>query len=126
MLAVDEDRFSRDTIELLTFASACIPGHVLLHTCNGSRIDPSKPNDFLLLTMKGALAQNESAVKSERVKTSVVRRCLAGRDVGGPRPFGSSVDRHSLVEPEVAPSTLYSRLSCIQACRPCEPSAGRG
>jgi hypothetical protein len=48
----------------------------------------------------GAIAQYESDVKSERVKASVVRRRLAGRDIGGPRPFGFTTDRRSIIEPE--------------------------
>jgi DNA invertase Pin-like site-specific DNA recombinase len=100
VLAVDMDRFSRDTIELLTFAVLCAKQGARWHTANGSRVDPSKPDDYLQITIKGGVSHNESAVKSERVKASVVRRRLAGRDIGGPRPFGFTKDRRELVESE--------------------------
>ena len=102
VLAVDQDRISRDTIELLTFAVLCSKTATLWHTTNGSRIDPRRPDDYLQITIKGGVGHNESAVKSKRVAESVVRRRLLGKDIGGPRPFGFSLDRRSLVESEAA------------------------
>jgi site-specific DNA recombinase len=102
ILAVAEDRFARNAAEKIGLQVACAKRSVRWHTLGGGLVDPATAGGALMSTITAGIAQYESQIKSERVAASVVRRRLEGSDVGGPRPFGFSIDRRSLVEPEAA------------------------
>jgi len=100
ILAVAEDRLARNTKEKDGFSFVCARNGVRWHTLGGGFLDPATAGGKLMATLTGGIAEYESAIKSERVAASVVRRRLEGRDIGGPRPFGFTVDRRSLIESE--------------------------
>ena len=100
ILAVAEDRLARNSAEKIGFQVACAKVGIKWHTVAGGLVDPATAGGALMSTITAGIAQYESQVKSERVAASVVRRRLAGRDIGGPRPFGFTTDRRSLIEVE--------------------------
>ncbi|MCU1508408.1 MAG: site-specific recombinase, invertase Pin [Glaciihabitans sp.] len=100
VLAVADDRLARDAVEKIGFQVACAKAGVKWHTIAGGLVDPATAGGALMSTITAGIAQYESQVKSERVAASVVRRRLEGKDIGGPRPFGFTTDRSSLIEAE--------------------------
>lgn len=100
ILAVAEDRFTRFSEEKWFLQSECVKAGVTWHTKAGGPVDPSTASGGLLATITGALAQYESAIKAERIRRSVDDRLAAGKDLGGPRPFGWEKDRLTIRESE--------------------------
>lgn len=100
ILAVAEDRFTRSSEEKEGLKVVCARAGVRWHTLGGGLLDPATAGGSLMATITGGIAEYESKIKSERVAASVVRRRLEGKDIGGPRPFGFTSDRHSLIETE--------------------------
>lgn len=100
VLAVAEDRFTRSAEVKTGFQAACAKAKVTWHTIAGGNVNPATAGGKLLSTITGGIAEYESDLKSERVAASVVRRRLEGRDITGPRPFGWTADRRSLMPAE--------------------------
>jgi len=100
VLAVAEDRLTRSSEEKIGLQSDCVKAGITWHTIAGGRVDPSTASGGLLATITGAVAQYESQIKQERIRRSVADRLAAGKDLGGPRPFGFEPDRRTLRESE--------------------------
>lgn len=100
ILAVAEDRFTRSSEEKIGLQGDCVRAGITWHTLAGGRVDPSTASGGLLATITGAVAQYESALKVERIQRSVADRLAAGKDLGGPRPFGFEPDRTTIREHE--------------------------
>lgn len=100
VLAVAEDRFTRSSAEKIGFQAECAKAGVTWHTVSGGKVDPSTAEGGLMATVTGAIAEYESAVKKERIRRSVADRLAAGKDLGGPRPFGWEKDRKTIRENE--------------------------
>jgi site-specific DNA recombinase len=93
VLAVAEDRLSRNEEESYLIRSKSAKAGVKWHTLASGVTDPSTAQGGLMAKLNAALAEYESAIKSERVQRSIRRRLANGDDIGGPRPFGWEVDR---------------------------------
>jgi DNA invertase Pin-like site-specific DNA recombinase len=102
IVAVAEDRFTRSVEEKLAFQHLCTKAHVIWHTGSGV-LDPGTAQGGLMALLTGGLAHFESQIKQERIRRSVDDRLAAGKDLGGPRPFGFEVDRLTLRESEAGP-----------------------
>lgn len=102
VLAVAEDRLSRNAADKIGFQVECAKYGVTWHTLSGGKVDPSTAGGALMSTLTGGIAQYESHIKRERVQASVQRRLAEGKDLGGIRPFGFEQDRETIREPEAA------------------------
>jgi DNA invertase Pin-like site-specific DNA recombinase len=102
ILAVAEDRLSRNDEESFILRSKSIANGVVWHTLASGVTDPGTAQGGLMARLNAALAQYESELKSERIRRSVADRLAAGKDLMGPRPFGFEPDRQTIREPEAA------------------------
>ncbi|HWJ96518.1 MAG TPA: recombinase family protein [Acidimicrobiales bacterium] len=95
VLAYHADRLTRRPIELEHFVetvSAAGVRHVRF--VSGGEMDPGNGDGLLVLRMLGAVAANESASKSRRVRRKLDEVAAAGRPHGGSvRPFGFEDDK---------------------------------
>ena len=100
ILAVADDRLARNDADSYALRSYCLKAKVKWHTISGGITDPSEASGSLLAQITAAIAEYESAVKSERIKRSVADRLAAGKDLMGPRPFAFEPDRLTVREHE--------------------------
>jgi site-specific DNA recombinase len=111
ILAVAEDRLTRSSEEKIGLQSDCVKAGITWHTSASGAVDPSTAQGGLLATITGAVAQYESQVKQERLQRSVSDRLAAGKDLGGPRPFGFEKNRTTVREHEAdALKTAYKMI----------------
>jgi len=89
------DRLTRRPIELEQFVDVVTKAGVRhVRFVAGGDLDVGDGDGLLVLRMLSAVAANESASKSRRIKRKHEEIALAGRPNGGaPRPFGYDVDK---------------------------------
>lgn len=89
------DRLTRRPIELEQFVDVVTAAGVRqVRFVAGGDLDVADGDGLLVLRMLGAVAANESASKSRRVRRKHAEIALAGRPNGGaPRPFGYEDDK---------------------------------
>lgn len=89
------DRLTRRPIELEQFVDVVTKAGVRqVRFVAGGDFDVADGDGLLMLRMLGAVAANESASKSRRVRRKHTEIALAGRPNGGaPRPFGYDEDK---------------------------------
>jgi hypothetical protein len=88
VLAVDQDRLARRMTELSEFLELCGDRKVPIVLLSGE-LDTTTADGVLRAHILGAVAQNESAKKSERVKRQRDQAARTGEgSVGGRRPYG--------------------------------------
>ncbi|MGV3115336.1 recombinase family protein [Corynebacterium freneyi] len=73
------DRIARRVRDLIDYLDVCTPGGVTTHTVTGEVLDPASSSGRFLTTIMGAVAEQESALKGERVRAA--RRQAAERGV---------------------------------------------
>lgn len=88
ILASEDSRLTRDVGANLLLQAVCVEHDTQWHTGTGNITDPRTADGRLFATIKAAFNQQESDVKSYRVRKSVQRRLEAGVLLGGPRVFG--------------------------------------
>ena len=86
------DRIARRVRDLIDFLDVCTPGGVTTHTVTGEVLDPASSSGRFLTTIMGAVAEQESAIKGERIRAA--RRQAAERGVRrvNRRSFGFTAD----------------------------------
>lgn len=83
------DRLVRRTRQMLDYLDLCRPRGVETHAVTGEGINPTSANGVLITTVLGAVAEQESAHKAERIKAAYEHRARSGAPkTGGRRMFG--------------------------------------
>jgi pilus assembly protein CpaF len=94
VLAVEEERFTRDDRDRFEFSAICVAAEVSWHTCRGGLIDPDTADGHFISTIMGALGKREVRRKAERqLAGNEARRLVGLPSTAGVRPFGFEVDR---------------------------------
>jgi len=90
-----QDRLTRRPVELEHFVDVLTKASVgLVQFVAGAQVDVASGDGLLVLRVLGAVAANESASKSRRVRRKMDEVAAAGRPHGGSRrPFGFEDDR---------------------------------
>lgn len=104
VLAYHADRLHRRPIELEQFTETLrAAGVSRVRFVSGGELDPGNGDGLLILRMMAAVAANESASKSRRVKRKLEQNAAEGHPNGGRRPYGFGEDRisHEPAEAEV-------------------------
>jgi site-specific DNA recombinase len=93
VLAVEEERFTRQPREKELFALACIAVGTTWHTVRGGPIDPATTEGEFISGLMGLLARREVRRKSDRQRSGNAARRSRGEPLAGVRPFGFYADR---------------------------------
>ena len=93
ILAVEEERFTRQPLEKELLAVECVKGGVTWHTVRGGVVDPATADGEFMSALAGALARREVRRKAERQKAANSARRLRGEPILGIRPFGFELNR---------------------------------
>ncbi|MFM9378566.1 recombinase family protein [Gordonia sp. VNK21] len=97
------DRLARRTRDLLDLMDLMRPRGVTVHAVTGEGIDPASANGALITTILGAVAEQESAHKAERIRAAYEQRAHSGKPkTGGRRLFGYETDGATIREDEAA------------------------
>ncbi|MCZ4652722.1 recombinase family protein [Gordonia amicalis] len=97
------DRLTRRTRDLLDYLEACRTHSVTTHAVTGEGIDPNSANSKLTTTILGAIAEQESEHKAERIRAAYEQRALTGKPkTGGRRMFGYEPDAKTIRKDEAA------------------------
>jgi site-specific DNA recombinase len=102
VVAVDQDRLWRRMTEIVRWTEWTADRDVVVVTTSGD-VDTSTADGILKLHVLGAVAENESRKKSERIKRQRDQAAQAGlAQGGGRRPFGYTANGAELVDDEAA------------------------
>ncbi|WP_341257830.1 recombinase family protein [Gordonia malaquae] len=97
------DRLARRTRDLLDLMDLMRPRGVTVHAVTGEGIDPASANGALITTILGAVAEQESAHKAERIRAAYEQRAHSGKPkTGGRRMFGYEIDGETIRDDEAA------------------------
>lgn len=97
------DRLARRTRDLLDLMDLMRPHGVTVHAVTGEGIDPASANGALITTILGAVAEQESAHKAERIRAAYEQRAHSGKPkTGGRRLFGYEADGETIRDDEAA------------------------
>lgn len=114
------DRLTRRPIELEQFLDVCAAAKVRhVRFVSGADVDIANGDGLLVLRMMSAVAANESANKSRRVRRKMIEVAQDGRPHGGAfRPFGYEADKIT-VRPDEAEiiRTLAARFLAGEGLR---------
>lgn len=93
LIAVEEERFSRQPMEKELLALTCSTNGVTWHTVRGGVVDPATADGEFMSALRGSLARLEVRRKAERQRAANDHRRLRGEPISGTRPFGFEKDR---------------------------------
>ncbi|HEY5014301.1 MAG TPA: recombinase family protein, partial [Acidimicrobiia bacterium] len=102
IVAKNQDRLSRQWSGLGRLLDLCKLHHVAILLLD-DEIDTTAADGRFKVQMLGAVAENEAAKLSERVKQQRERAALAGTYTGGRRPFGYAGREHREQDPTMIP-----------------------
>lgn len=107
----DVDRLIRKPIDLEEFMDLCDRHGVRLAAVTG-RVDPATPTGRVNLRLMGLIAAYGSDHTSERILEGMERAAEAGRNHGGPRPYGYVSKSDMTIKPQEAEVVrqVYARL----------------
>ena len=96
--AYASDRLARRVKDLIDYLDLCTPHAVVTHTVTGETLDPASSSGRFLTTIMGAVAEQESAIKAERVRAA--RRQAAERGLARThrRSFGFTAEMGHVAE----------------------------
>jgi site-specific DNA recombinase len=100
VVAFGEDRLHRNSEEHIAFLRLAGETGVVVQTVTGGPLDHTTAGGKLQSKIAADLAEYESDIKSERVRSKLAELRAAGRQLGGRRPFGMTVGRAELVPAE--------------------------
>lgn len=92
VIAWHTDRLHRSPLELETYIDVSERGSVTTHTVKAGEIDLSSPSGRAVARTLGAWARYESEHKSERIKRKRLELATAGKNGGGPTPYGYRIE----------------------------------
>lgn len=117
VLGWNTDRLHRRTTELERYIDTCQPRNVETHTVHAGRLDLSTANGRMVAKLLGAVAQQESELKAERIQRQKAQAAKAGKYLGGRVPWGwQMIDGTIAVDP-VAAAHVRSGIDAIIAGR---------
>lgn len=90
--AYASDRIARRVRDLIDYLDICTPGGVTTHTVTGEVLDPASSSGRFLTTIMGAVAEQESALKGERVRAARRQAAERGLPRVHRRSFGFTAD----------------------------------
>jgi site-specific DNA recombinase len=93
VLAVEEERFTRQPNEKELFALTCTSAGTVWHTVRGGVIDPSTAEGEFVSGLTSLLGRREVRRKAERQIAGNLARRSRGEPLAGVRPFGFELDR---------------------------------
>ncbi len=93
LVAVAEDRFSRQPQEKLMLAAACAEGGVLWDSIRDGKVDPASDEGELFAYFRGWTGRKEQRDKAARQKAANLALIAKGLPLKGVRPFGFEVNR---------------------------------
>lgn len=88
IVAVALDRLGRRTLETAKLLEACRTHRVSIHTARDGLLDPQDPTRGFIFTIYGAVAEQEAATTSARIRADKRARAEEGGWVGGTTPYG--------------------------------------
>lgn len=95
------DRLTRRAKQLINYIELCRPKRIITHAVTGEGLDPNSANSTLVATILGAVSEQESAHKAERISAAYYARAKHGRPKrGGTRMFGYEIDGETIREDE--------------------------
>lgn len=100
LLCWHTDRLTRRLIELADLIALCKTHNVRIVSVVSGALDPNDAGAVMQAQIMGTLAEYESAVKSERIRSKHKQLAEAGAMHGGTRRFGYSADMSTLDEAE--------------------------
>lgn len=92
----DQSRLSRNDEVSSLFRVACNRNGVTLYTKDG-RYDLSNSSDQFMKKIMDAVAELDNAQRAERTRIGKLARIKQGRWMGGPPPYGYTIEDHMLV-----------------------------
>jgi site-specific DNA recombinase len=102
VLVYHQDRLTRRPMELERFVEVATAADVQVRFVAGAPVDVGDGDGLLVMRLMGAVAANESASKSRRVRRKLEQLAADGLPNGGCRPFGYEDDRMTVREGEAA------------------------
>lgn len=94
VLVYHPDRLTRRPVEIEQFVEVLTDAKVRhVRFAAGGELDVANGDGLLMLRVQGAVAANESASKSRRVRRKMDEIAASGRPNGGTRPYGYDEDR---------------------------------
>ena len=102
IVAVEEERFTRQPMEKEMLALACTSAGVVWHTVRGGTVDPATAEGEFISGLTGLLARREVRRKAERQRSGNEARRARGEPLTGVRPFGFELNRIDHREDEAA------------------------
>jgi site-specific DNA recombinase len=106
------DRLTRRPVELEDFVAVLDAAKVRHVRFVVGDMDLGTGDGLMVARILGAMAANESATKSRRVKRKIEQLAEAGMPNGGPRPYGYEADRRT-VNPEEAAVIRTLAARCL-------------
>lgn len=88
VIAWNSDRLHRQTKELERYMDLCLPRGVDTHTVQAGILEFTTANGRMVAKMLGAVSQQESELKGERIRRQKAQAAKAGKYLGGRVPWG--------------------------------------
>jgi DNA invertase Pin-like site-specific DNA recombinase len=96
------DRLHRSPLELEEFIQLIEKTRCKVATVQSGEYDLTTATGRMTARVVGAVARHESEHKSDRMRRRHRQLAAAGKDSGGPRPFGYEADRMTVRQPEAS------------------------
>ncbi|NQX34041.1 recombinase family protein [Herbiconiux sp. VKM Ac-2851] len=112
VVAVAQDRLSRNDTDWLALKVACQRSGALVHTIANGKVDSQDPSSVAMAGMLQVLADMESASKSQKIRARITTARAAGSPLWGRVPFGYS-DRHT-AHPEEGPLVTQAYADVLE------------
>ncbi|MEX3529192.1 recombinase family protein [Corynebacterium xerosis] len=90
--AYASDRLARRVRDLIDYLDLCAPHGTVTHTVTGETLDPASSSGRFLTTIMGAVAEQESAIKAERVRAARRQSAERGDRRTHRRTFGFTAE----------------------------------
>ncbi|ALE07244.1 hypothetical protein AL755_20105 [Arthrobacter sp. ERGS1:01] len=113
VLTWNTDRLHRRTSELERYIDICQPLDVETHSVKAGHINLDSANGRAVAKILGTIAQQESELKSERIKRQKRQAAQSGRYLGGRVPWGWRVDEGVIVEDTAAADFIRAGVQAI-------------
>jgi DNA invertase Pin-like site-specific DNA recombinase len=109
------DRAARNTRDLLEFVEDDLGAHGATFVSVTEQFDTFTPMGMVMMTIIAALAQMESATKSQRTTEWQTHRRATGATPTGPRPYGYRRQRNALVIDEAEATVVKGIAAAVVA-----------
>ena len=113
VLAWNTDRLHRRTTELERYIDICHPQNVVTHTVQAGQLDLATANGRAVAKILGTIAQQESELKSERIRRQKLQAARSGAYLGGRVPWGWKRDGNAIVVDPVAAQHIRGGTQAI-------------